>query len=283
MPIRCPECSNVISPDGFCGTDGCLTPVDGVWRLMTLAFYKELLPFLRGFEAMREQEGYRIKDTSLYSRMPFDSNYPPIFGDTFRQLERDLGWIHKRLPKRPVKVLNYGSWNGWLSHQLAEHQHEVTAISYFIDSYDGLAAKKYFPTDWRAIQMNIEDLQIMDENFDVIIMNRGISYLTQPLMIVRRLMEKLTSSGLLLITGLNVYSNPISRQKTLADRAARYRRLYGVELFPFPTRGYLDQDDLSGLKQLGISLDACRYGLSNLRSFFRPSRPRCYRGWYQKS
>ncbi len=122
-----------------------------------------------------------------------------------------------------------------------------------------------------------------DENFDVIIMNRGISYLTQPLTIVRRLMEKLTSSGLLLITGLNVYSNPISRQKTLADRAARYRRLYGVELFPFPTRGYLDQDDLSGLKQLGISLDACRYGLSNLRSFFRPSRPRCYRGWYQKS
>ena len=82
--------------------------------------------------------------------------------------------------KDQLKILDLGAWNGWLSNQLSSDGHElVTAIDYFLHERDGLAAKKYYPNEFLAIQMDLEDLSILPYNYDIIIINRGFTLFCQ--------------------------------------------------------------------------------------------------------
>ena len=282
MAIRCPNCQRKVDESGWCGTTDCLRPMHGVWRLMTKEFFQKLDLYLASFQLMRDKEGLRITDSRLYEGMPYGDNYPRAFKNTWKEFRQDLDWLQKRMNGYRLKVLNYGSWNGWLSNRLVAWGHEVTAVSYFIDPFDGLGAKQHFSNDWLAIQMNIEELSTLEKTFDVIIMNRGISFLMEPLKRIRDLQTKLTNGGRLFITGLHIFDDPAQREAHLATRAGRYKSDYDLELFPFPTKGYLDQSDEKAMLQMGIGLTPGRSAITHMVNRLLPTRPRYYYGYFEK-
>ena len=244
--IICPNCKNVLDEEALtCGGKHCLKPKFGVARLLRSDFADRFLDYEKKFAEIRELEGVRIKDKTVYNKMPFLN---PEEGKGFREwsaCRADLKIISKLISgKTGLEVLNYGSWNGWLSNQLVLKGHKVTAIAYFIDEYDGLGANRHFDTQWLSVQMDIEnDLDIIEKKFDCIILNRGVSFLEHPINIVELLIRKLNLGGLLIITGMNVYRKVDKVRQTKLEFWDSFKDKYGFDIRFTKTKSYLDSKD----------------------------------------
>jgi 2-polyprenyl-3-methyl-5-hydroxy-6-metoxy-1,4-benzoquinol methylase len=256
MAVRCPNCSNLLNPSTLhCGGRSCPLPKFRVARVMKKDFWQYLNSYLERFETIREEQGYRIKDTTIYPNLPYIDN---VFGKNESEwylFRRDLKIIRNALKGRSkLEILNYGSWNGWLSNRLVLDGHRVTAIGYFIDEFDGLGAKQYFPSEWLAIQTDLDDLSILEKNFDAIIFNRGIQFEEKPAIKVNTLINKLRPDGILIITGIDFYRDPRKRARDITNLVEDYRKKYNFNLFIRPTKGYIDRADIRDMKTFGMQL-----------------------------
>ncbi len=258
MRLLCPNCREVIDAEALACPNGhrfiCRS---GVLSLLAESFGRELRPFLESFQAVRAAERKRRVDPAIYDRLPF---IPADMGDVQFQLEwrlrqSDLVVVADRLRERPrSRVLDIGAWNGWLSHQLARRGHEVTAIDYFSDEYDGLGARRFYSTQWSAIQMDLLDLAVIDMTFDAIIVNRCLQFLPDPIAYVGSLRHKLSAGGQLIITGLPFFQDPRWKAQRVIEMQQAHRARYGFDLFLRPAKGYLDFGDKRCLEASGIEM-----------------------------
>jgi 2-polyprenyl-3-methyl-5-hydroxy-6-metoxy-1,4-benzoquinol methylase len=248
--------------------------VDGVLVLLKQSFRRRLAVFTARLEQFRAAEGKRLLDHSVYEQLPDAHALRHIF--EWRLRRYDLAVVSELLRNRPAQsILDVGAWNGWLSHRLAAQGHQVTAIDYFTDRYDGLGARAFYSTSWRAIQMDLTDLSPLDERFDVVVLNRCLQYFNDPAAYVMQLCEKVLPGGWLIATGLAFYQASGVQARTLAALQERYRNDYGMELFSHPCKGYLDFVDRARLAASGLALHPYRQLLAaNVKSFFLPWRPR---------
>ena len=107
------------------------------------------------FQNYRKNEGLRIEDTTVYDRLPYVSDAE--YEGNWKAKRQDLLLIEGILNrKKNLEVVDFGAWNGWLSHHLSAWGHNVFAFAYFSDEFDGLGAHKYYKnTSWKAIQINM--------------------------------------------------------------------------------------------------------------------------------
>ena len=208
---------------------------------------------------------------------------PAHIGDAQFQMEwrvRRYDWqvIGRMLPDRSarsIRVLDIGAWNGWLSHQLAQRGHDVTAVDYFVDEYDGLGARRFYSSTWRAIQLDLDDLTVLDEPFDVMILNRCTQFFADPAALLRTTRARLAPEGQLIITGLQFFRDPRPKARAVTQAQQTYRARTGFDLFLKPTKGYLDFEDRRRFQADGVQLRAYpQLWPANLKARFRPARPR---------
>ena len=158
----------------------------------------------------------------------------------------------------------------------------MTAIDYFVDEFDGLRAKKFYDSDWLAVQMNLEDLDVLDEQFDVVIVNRCVQFYADPPAFADTVKRKVAPGGLLLLTGLAFVRDPSERIAGLAALRRQYQE-NGFDFFK-PMKGYLDFDDKARLTAQGFSLRQYRQLLAaNARSLVFPTAPRYFYAIWQAS
>jgi len=243
---------------------------NGVLKLLDKTFDEKLGNFLEPFTQLREQEARRINDKEIFPNLPDALAHHP----EWRQRTYDLAIIRRLLAeKRSLHILDIGAWNGWLSHRLAEMGQRVTAVDYFSDPHDGLGARQFYPTEWQAIQMNIEDLAVLDEPFDVIILNRCVQFFVDPSGYVAMAREKLAPGGMLILTGLAFFRDP--RQKIQGVQDLRvHLNTHGFDFFK-EIKGYLDFTDKQRMQNMDIRLHPYpQLRLSNLKSLLSPIAPR---------
>jgi SAM-dependent methyltransferase len=258
MRLLCPNCRSAIDPDSrVCASGHRFAVEDGVLVLLADDFGRELRIFLSSFQPLRAASDKRLLDPAAYEQLPFIRS---SVGDAQFQLEwrlrrYDLAIVLERLSDRARRsILDIGAWNGWLSHQLAKRDHAVTAIEYFVDKYDGLGARQFYRTHWQAIQMDLADLSILDGCFDVIVVNRCLQFFTDPIAYVADLRQKLSASGMLIITGLQFFDDARHKAREVAEMLGAHRQRYGFDLFLRPSKGYLDAHDRRDLQALSVSL-----------------------------
>ncbi len=279
MPLLCPTCRTPIDPASSACAQGHAFPlVEGVRSLLTLDLAHRLAAFEAALSAARQAEGKHQLAEVDYAQLPFSAaaDAQPGLALEWRLRRYDLALIERRLAGRAAqRVLDLGAWNGWLSHRLARAGHTVTAIDYFADAPDGLRAKRFYRTDWRAIQLDLRDPSVLAESFDLVVVNRCLAFFTDPAGYVQTLKPLVAHGGQLLVTGLQFFwAHAAKAQRVAADRR-RYQERYGFELFLFPTRGYLDRTDHRRLAAQGLALHPYRQlWAANLRAFFQPARPR---------
>lgn len=245
---------------------------DGVLVLLEEAFSRRLAAFLAPFSQLRAAEGRRLSDPTAYPLLPYGE---AVADELEWRLRRyDLAVVNRLLRGRlRQRVLDIGAWNGWLSHRLATMGHEVTAIDYFVDEYDGLRARKFYPTRWLAIQMNLEDLDVLDQQFDVVIVNRCLQFFADPASYAAAALEKVASGGLLVLTGLAFLRDPRHRIEGLAELRSQLHR-HGLDFFK-PMKGYLDLGDRARLQALGVALRPYpQLWRANLKALLIPTAPR---------
>ncbi len=98
--------------------------------------------------------------------------------------------------------------------------HKVTAVDFFNDAYDGLAAKKHYPANWKTIQMDLDDLSVLDFQYELIIINRCLQYFADPVSYVRAAQAKLSPTGMMILTGLQFLRDPTARKKGIEELEA---------------------------------------------------------------
>jgi len=155
-------------------------------------------------------------------------------------------------PLVSLLVIRQAGLAHWLSNRLAEMGHTVTAVDYFADRYDGLGAMQFYPRRWRAIQMDLRELALLDEEFDVVVLNRCTHFFENPQTFTRQAIQRLASGGLLIMTGLP-FCREVTAKIQQMDRLQAKFKQYGTAPFK-PMRGYLDSDDRRQLEALGVAL-----------------------------
>jgi 2-polyprenyl-3-methyl-5-hydroxy-6-metoxy-1,4-benzoquinol methylase len=254
--------------------------VDGVFVLVKPDFRRRLQQFNAHLEQYRTAEDKRLLDRDAYEQLP---NAPAVKGNFEWRLRcYDLAVIQRLLRGRAhLRVLDVGAWNGWLSHQLAAAGHEVTAVDYFTDCFDGLGAHAFYSTTWQAVQMDLTDLSPLDQAFDVVVLNRCLQFFSDPVQYMAQAAAKVAPGGMLIATGLAFYKDPAAKARQVRTLQESYRRQYGSDLFLNPTKGYLDFGDRSRLMAGGVHFHLYRQlAPANLKSLFRPARPRYFFGLY---
>ncbi|MFK7933171.1 MAG: class I SAM-dependent methyltransferase [Saprospiraceae bacterium] len=285
MPFCCPLCQETTNQLGNCSQSKCLPTKFGVLRILEPAFQHIIIPYETRFKTIRASEGISIKNTSIYERLPFIGKKEKEFLTEFIGFQQDLKIIKNLLnDKSNLRILNHGSWNGWLSNHLVKWGHQVTAISYFMDEFDGLGAQQFYKNNWLSIQMDIEhDLSILNEKYDCIIINRGIAFLTDPLQTIQTLIGMLNESGMLIITGVKIFQNPKIVEKIFQNHIRHFKEKYNFELLFRPTKGFLTKKDQQEIQKMDVSFHPYpKKRLHNLRSMLIPTKPYFCYGLYVK-
>lgn len=286
--MLCPDCRLPLDSARLACANGHVFGYDenGVLVLLAADFAWRLAAFTAAFSAIRAAEGRRLLDASIYPQLPFA---PEVRRDhEWRLRGYDLGVVTRLLDSRKgLRILDVGAWNGWLSHRLAMLGHHVIAIDYFSDPYDGLGARKWYGSNWIAIQMNLNDLSILDDPlnsalraplragaFDLVILNRCLQFQPDPVGFVASASRLLAPGGLLLALGMQVFADPAQKVREVADLLAFYRQTYDFDLFLWPTKGYLDRADLALLTTAGMIIHPYRpLFLANLKARLKPALP----------
>jgi SAM-dependent methyltransferase len=278
MPLGCPTCHQPIHQERLICPEGHRFAVThGVLSLLDPPFARRLRRLDTTRQKHRTTKGERRLDPEVYEDLPFATGLRSRL--EWRLRGYDWAVVQEWIGKRPQRVLDIGAWNGWLSHRLALMGHEVTAVDYFADPYDGLGAKRFYRTRWQAIQMDLTDLSPLPSAFDRIILNRCLAFQGDPTAYLAQAREKLAPGGTLLLTGLAFYLDPSRKARAVADMTRDYRERHGVEMFLNPTRGYLDGEDQARLAAVGVRLTPYpQLFLANLKARLRPQHPRYYHG-----
>ncbi|MEM6725360.1 MAG: hypothetical protein AAF598_15070, partial [Bacteroidota bacterium] len=156
--------------------------------------------------------------------------------------------------KERLSILNYGAWNGWLSHQLALLGHELVTVSPYDDPYDGIGAVQHFSTDWVAIQMELKEVDVFVEPFDVIIFNRNLNFFEDPVSALNNMLPKVKSGGLILLTGLAFYRKEKKAKNNFQRKLQEASRKFNIKLDYQPIKGILDTQDKRAFEALGGQL-----------------------------
>ena len=280
MRLCCPTCHSALPVDTLTCPNGHQFAEDnGVLVLLDAEFAGHLHAFTERTRAFRADEDKRLRDPAVYEQLPYAPSLQANWEWRLRAFDAQnvLRLLGNR---RQQTVLDVGAWNGWLSHQLAKQGHQVTAIDYFVDEFDGLGAKKFYSTHWQAIQMDLTDLRPLDQPFDLIIINHGLHFFTDPVAHVAAARHMVRPGGLLILIGLRFYFDPTQRAQEVARLQKRYRQRYQADIFLKPTKGYLDFQDRVRLERLGIRLKRYRQlWAENLKSRLKKTAPWHYFGY----
>jgi SAM-dependent methyltransferase len=275
--MLCPSCREPIDERSWrCGGGHQFVETERVLRLLEHGFGERLDRFLTAFQGLREADGRRIRDPSVFPLLPYALSRDP----EWRMRGYDLAVIRRLTAGRTRgAALDVGAWNGWLSHHLAAGGHAVTAVDYFVDELDGLGARRFYPVHWRSVQMDLRDLSILERRFDLVVLNRCIQFFEDPAAMVTAAAALVAPGGLLVATGLEVFADPTARRRQVVAMLERHRR-HGLEPF-VPFKGYLDSHDRRELRAAGIELrpyPQLRMRIAQLRSLLDRDRGRQYYG-----
>ena len=145
--MLCPECLCQLNMEQLiCKKGHQFEKRDGIYILLNQKFKTTLDVFLSDFEQVRNQQKRKILDKKAYEKLPyFDTSFPQEYRHVWIGRQQALEWMKPFFYKKSkMNILNFSSWNGWLSNNLINWGHELIAISYFVDEWDGLAAMKHY-------------------------------------------------------------------------------------------------------------------------------------------
>jgi SAM-dependent methyltransferase len=277
--MRCPTCEATASPDGAtCPAGHALDDEAGVIRLLPPDLRAEVDALEADVATWRREQGRSALPRSALRELPFGD---AVAGDPEWKLRRaDLRLVRRLLGGRrsaaggPLRVLDIGAWNGWLSARLASDGHAVTALDLFAGP-DALGARHVMPGRWRAVQADPMDPARLGESFDAVILDRCLTFQPDPAAAVRAAASVTDSGGLVIATGIAVPGDPeLVRLRLDAERVA-FRARFGRDLLLRPAGGVADASFLEAVERTGMRLrDHPFLRIANVRALVDGTRPR---------
>ena len=265
MPIRCPECNTPLS-NNICELGHRFELENGCLILQEKSFKSWFDTFELNFQAYRKRKNLRIESSTIFDQLPFVDDQ--LCQGNWKEKEKDLNILRGLIKEGTQDVLEIGAWNHWLTNQLHKEGHQLTAVDYFIDEFDGLGAKKHYTNNnWVSIQMNLEKLCVIDVQFDVIIVNRSVIYFKDPIALLEDLKGKLKANGSIVVTGAITSASPEKFMNRFLEKADEFEKNEKFSIAIKPFYGALGAIDLAKLNEIGYKIHS--YPLSLKQSISR--------------
>ena len=279
--MQCVECGEpMVLGDSSCSNGHQYSLVDDVHSYLKADFKVGFDHWLECLEDFRKQTGDGQPKRRDFDQLPTTKDASERRLWKPRNLE--LSFIRKNLVGRTgLRILEVGSWIGWLANNLTQDGHDVVTIDYFVDPLDGLRAKKHYSnSDWVSIQMDVEHPEIIDEEFDVIIFNHNLPYFTDIRETLGAYMRLLESGGHFFIIGLNIIKDTSKIEQSYKSHEANFMKAYGIPLNFKPMKSCIDTTDQKMLIECGFELfKEPRMRLNNLKNSLDPKKPQYYHGY----
>ncbi len=275
MKLNCPTCKTPLNSQYNCKNDHHFYMDDGVLVLLDRAFKNKLENWLIKFEDFRSNALPELN----YEQLPYSGVI--VNKHLWNARIADLELIKNVIQPHHQTVLDVGSWNGWLANSLCKLEKEVTAVDYFIHELDGLKARKHYTNpNWRSIQMDLENLDVINEKFDVVVLNRCLAYFSDTHQLIETAKQLLSPNGVLIITGINITSG---ETEELTTAKVIFKEKYKQNLFFKSSKGYLDYGDLNSIKQHSIKLKLYPNWKNWTKRILFPKKETVYYGIYTKT
>lgn len=266
IPLACPACRKPLAIAGTqttCPTcRQTYTNRDRIWRLLRPDREEYFARWIEQYDCIRRHERRGDpNDPERYRVLPFALPDDPCAGEwairsrTYRLLMARLDRWCENPRRKPLRILDLGAGNCWLSHRLSRLGHELCAIDLRVDSADGLgAARHYQPVLGRLFprcQAEFDALPFLDDAFDLIVFNASFHYSTNYGTTLNEALRVLRVAGRLVILDSPVYRDDASGRRMMSERRDHFTGIYGFPSDSLPTLGYLTYD---GLRSLGARL-----------------------------
>lgn len=205
----CPSCDAEVACRG------------GVLRFLSDARLAQIEPVLAQYRQVRERDGYRQRPAAYYRELPQVARGDPqhavwrIRQESFSHLCRR---VLTRLDRRPLRVLDLGAGNGWLSHRLTLLGNVCVALDWLDDPDDGLGAALHYPTTFTRLQADFDHLPLVAGQFDAVIFNASLHYSANPSATLRYARKALVDGGALVVMDSPVFVNDADGRRMLAER-----------------------------------------------------------------
>lgn len=250
MHILCPVCRENLPADTLTCANGHTfsRTSDGIPNLLP----PELSARLEAIAHHRDRVRVDLPTIADYDGLPYNLAHT---GFEWRGRAQSADIVLRYIAKyQPKTILEIGGWNGWLTHRMAKSA-SVLAVDFFADDVDGLGAMRHYQTRWERLQMDITDLTILADKFDMMVINNGIHLLPDPISTIRQAISLVADGGMLIALELPIYRNPEKRIAQIQRIEANFTAQGGVgSLFLHPTKGYLDRSHRAEMIKLGMTL-----------------------------
>ena len=254
--FACPECGSTLVAPATAGAwtgpricpscDAEVACRGGILRFLSDTRLAQVEPLIAQYRRVRELDGYRQRAAAYYRELPRVARGDPqhavwrIRQESFRHL---CSKVLTRLGRRPLRVLDLGAGNGWLSHRLTLLGNVCVAVDWLDDLDDGLGAARHYPTTFTRLQADFDQLPLVGGQFDAVIFNASLHYSANPMATLRYASKALADGGALVVMDSPVFVSEADGRRMLAEReqgfADRIRR--AVEW----GAGYLTVDGLA--------------------------------------
>jgi SAM-dependent methyltransferase len=223
---------------------------EGLYRFLLPEREAALQPFLHQYRLVREREGYRSPAPDYYRALPDVPARDPqapvwrVRRESFTHLTHR---ILPRFPHRPLRVLDLGAGNGWLSYRLAELGYHCLAVDWLDDEADGLGARRHYPLSFIGLQADFDQLPFHPRGFELVIFNASVHYSPDVRATLERAIHLLEPGGALVVMDSPLYLTEKSGQQMLAEQAGRLKAQSGLSEIIQPGEGYMTFSDLDWL------------------------------------
>lgn len=231
----CPQCSQPLEHDGEllrCANDGYVnTPIEGIRDFLSDAELDAHESFLASYGRIRRDEERGSLKPEHYLRLPLVKGDDP-HQKIWQRRTATLTWVMRHLAERaekhgPLRVLDAGAGNCWMTRYLAERGWQCAALDINIDLRDGLAAGKHYidllPIHFDRVRADFARTPFADRSFDVVIFNGSFHYAIDRRRVVDEAFRLLDTGGEMIIVDTPFYHDPASGQKMLASRGGNTR------------------------------------------------------------
>lgn len=263
--FACPACGTPLeapAPDERrCPADGTVYHREaGIWRFLLPKRQTFFEQFMAEYEAVRRAEGRGSKDSAFYRALPFE-DLTGHFSDDWRIRARSFETLIERVVvpleaelDRPLKTLDLGAGNGWLSYRLAERGHIVAAVDLLTNAFDGLGAHVHYDVDFVPAQAEFDRLPFVADQADLAVFNGSLHYATDFETTLSEVLRVLRDGGgprkgQLVIMDSPVYHEAASGEQMVQEREAQFEAAYGFPSNAIPSENYLTYDRLDELAE----------------------------------
>ncbi len=257
IPLACSRCHTLLDEVDLvtkhCPQDG-LTfhRVDGIWRMLLPERAEYFSRFVQDYETVRRFEGRGSTDKSYYRTLPYrQSSDWHIRAASFNAfIKQIIASLEKN--KMPLRILDLGAGNGWLSNRLASRGHAVAAVDLTANDFDGLGCYRFYDPAFLPVQAEFDDLPFLDNSVDVVLFNASLHYSVSYEQTLRESLRVLDVEGRLVVLDSPVYWDAGSGSSMVREREEQFRQRYGFPSDNLQSENYLTY---SKLNELGAELN----------------------------